>query len=457
MNKFCFILYFFILSISLSSCGKDGNSEVLDDNITEYIEWIEVKNYKPKRIDINNDRKKITIDFNEGIIPSDVQIEFILAEGVKMIEPGTTLSSFDLTQIATFKIDYKGKTVSYTILANYLPEDIPDSKKGAPFDISLLYYGGSHRPTMWTNEQLEANVTHTDKDGNKHWLFDTFLFLEFTDGNGRYFESGFDGLPARKVEWANLIGKYMDPYGPMGRLNNQVGNAISELGFPKYKRQVIINLPAAIKGQKDWGELSGRNLDFSQTNDRIDACKWYVDNVIQQFKAGNFRNLELDGIYFVAEQLTNNREFLPAISEYIKSKGLKFYWIPYWGSDGMSEWKNMGFSQAYLQPNYFFPEVKPAFSHLTDVISYAFKYNMFLEMEFDERALRSSSDYRADRLRDYIKAFRSAGILKSMPIAYYQSDCMVYALKTSLYKEDRDLYYELCTEIVERQQNRGEK
>ena len=83
---------------------------------------------------------------------------------------------------------------------------------------------------------------------------------------------------------------------------------------------------------------------------------------------------------------------------------------------------------------------------------------MALEMEFDERAFKKNSqDYRADRLRDYLRAFDSYGIIKSFPIAYYQSDCMVYSLKSSIYEEDRALYNELCTMISKRQKAIGDK
>ena len=164
-------------------------------------------------------------------------------------------------------------------------------------------------------------------------------------------------------------------------------------------------------------------------------------------------------IYFVAEQLTDNRHYLPQVADYIKSKNLKFYWIPYWGTDGMGEWESMKFDAAFLQPNYFFPAQKPDYTSYFDrVISYAKSKNMALEMEFDERALKKNSqDYRADRLRDYLRAFDSYGIIKSFPIAYYQSDCMVYSLKSSIYEEDRALYNELCTMISKRQKARGEK
>ncbi|MCS3036360.1 DUF4855 domain-containing protein [Bacteroides ovatus] len=41
---------------------------------------------------------------------------------------------------------------------------------GPVHDISLLYYGGSHRATSWTEEELQANVTYTDLVGKENWL-----------------------------------------------------------------------------------------------------------------------------------------------------------------------------------------------------------------------------------------------------------------------------------------------
>lgn len=64
-----------------------------------------------------------------------------------------------------------------------------------------------------------------------------------------------------------------------------------------------------------------------------------MDEVIRRFNKLNANYLALDGIYYVAEQLTNNRDYIPTVADYIKSKNLKFYWIPYWGADGMGEWK----------------------------------------------------------------------------------------------------------------------
>lgn len=43
-------------------------------------------------------------------------------------------------------------------------------QNGPVHDISLLYYGGSHRATRWTEEELQANVTYTDPAGKENWL-----------------------------------------------------------------------------------------------------------------------------------------------------------------------------------------------------------------------------------------------------------------------------------------------
>ena len=82
-------------------------------------------------------------------------------------------------------------------------------------------------------------------------------------------------------------------------------------------------MPAAYKDQKDWGEISGRAMDFSLTLDCVSACSWYVDYIIQKFNEANLNYLSLDGIYFVAEQLTDNRHYLPQVARLYKIKKSK--------------------------------------------------------------------------------------------------------------------------------------
>ncbi len=157
--------------------------------------------------------------------------------------------------------------------------------------------------------------------------------------------------------------------------------------------------------------IKSGNLDIEQN--AVSSCfhekeydeQEYIDEVIRIFKSKNYKNLELAGFYWVAEEATHSRTIIHQVGDHMRSLGYKFYWIPYWGSDGHGEWKELKFDIAYQQPNYFFYQQKPDSVHLPKVCEFAKERGMYLEVEFDERALKSNPDYRADRLHDYMDAF----------------------------------------------------
>lgn len=323
-------------------------------------------------------------------------------------------------------------------------------------DMVLMYYGGSHRKTEWNKDQCMKSVAYRDKENKPHWMFDGFLLLEFKDGKGRGFASYYEQQSARKEEWKALCDSYFRKDIALNAIEECIDDVKAEIGSPKHRRKVVLTLPEPIPNQKDWGELDGRSADFSNDAERVKACKWYIDYAIKKFKEAQFQNIALDGFYWVAEEATHSRTILHEIGAYMRSLGYKFYWIPYWGSDGHGEWKDLKFDVAYQQPNYFFYEQKPDSLHLKNVCKFAKDKEMYLEVEFDERALKKNKDYRADRLHDYMEAFEKYGALYNIPLAYYIGDCMVYDLATSSYKEDRELYDWFAKIVVKRQKIRGE-
>lgn len=469
------IIYAFTALLAALSCGKEPGTADNTGGQTPPDEMIiDIKftgDIAAEHLVIDNERKKVVVDFPEGTVPSAVEMTFILEEGVTVKDAEGNVCILDLRKPCAVVLDYAGQDYRYLVISNYDGgEDVQEMKEGPVSDMVLMYYGGSHRvgKSDWTDEQLGSNVIYKDKNGNSHWLFDSFLFLEISDGGGHYFESGFDNpndprpdeRGANKEDWTKILDKYFAKDGPIARLDNEISKAIQTLGLPVYKRNLVIFIPVPFYNQKNWGSLNGKTMDFSQMAHRVDASKWYVDEVIDRYHSLNLRYLSLHGIYYVAEQLTNNRDYVPAVAEYINSRNLKFYWIPYWGADGMGDWKSMKFNEAFLQPNYAFPAEKPDYaSYFRSIMNFASSKGMNLEMEFDEYALYNNrfNDYRADRVRDYIKAFNEYKVTENKKIAYYQSDCMIHALKTSSYAQDNDLYYELCEMISGRQQKRGEK
>ena len=288
-----------------------------------------------------------------------------------------------------------------------------------------------------------------DENGKPHWLFDGFLFLEIKNGKGRGFASYYEKEGARKQEWTKLLDDYLKPGEVICALNDCVGEAREKNPKKFKKKKVVIGLPEPIPNQKDWGEINGKQMDFSNVEDRLAACHWFVDTAIEKFKEAKLKNLELVGFYWIAEEATNSRTLAHDVGDYIRSKKMNFNWIPYFNSDGYKEWKTLGFDIAYLQPNYFFNKKVP-YSRLDEACKLAAENEMCMEMEFDGRALKKG-DF-GSRLVDYMNAFEEHGVFNNLPVAYYQGGTAFYDLFHSDEPEDNQLYMKLAKRIAQRQE-----
>lgn len=325
-------------------------------------------------------------------------------------------------------------------------------KQNAISDLVLIYQGGIQR-LPWTTEQFLPYVTHTNRFGHKDWLFDGFLFLEFEDGQGHGYAQGYKGTrSALKGEWEWLAQRHFEEGKAIPALNTCIEEASKELGTPQFKHKVVIGVPEPFLDQKDWGELNGKQLDFSKNEDRIAAVKWYIDLITNLFKKNNLSNLELAGFYWVAEHMGRSNGITTSIGDYIRSKGKQFYWIPYYSSNGFSEWKKYGFDIAYLQPNYFFNKEIPN-DRVDNSCALAHTHNMGLEMEFDGNALAASKNQKSDRLQNYIGSFYRNGVFRNSAIAYYEGGGAMLRFSQSQNPDDKILMDTLAYFIQERRKN----
>ncbi len=348
-------------------------------------------------------------------------------------------------------------------------DDVPEvSKDKVPSDMVLIYGGSAHRnPVKWTGNYLKEYVIYTDRSGVKHWLFDGFLCLEFMYVNvptgNKTFITGYSyngvKLPsATKYEWQSLIDYYFEIDGGLNAIEKAVELASEEMGSsPKTKRKVVIGIPEPISNEYYsntssstvyWGKLNGKELDFSLTSDRLNACKWYIDEIASRFKAQKYKYIDLVGFYWVAEKATNTRDLMNKVGEYLNANEFTFNWIPYFNADGFSEWKKYGFNVAYLQPNYFFSDSVPE-GRLDEACDYAKRYNMGMEIEFDGNALEANG--KGYKLENYMKAFKKYGIWESSPIAYYQGSWALKWLRGSVNSEyNQKLYHDFCEFVITR-------
>ena len=302
-------------------------------------------------------------------------------------------------------------------------------------DLVLIYQGGSHRMD-YNAEQLRPYVVHEDRFGNRDWLFDGFLFLEFDSGKGVSYHVRGSAPLARKEDWAWLVDRHFESGKGIAALDDCIAAAVRELGEPPFRHKVVIGIPEPPRGQKDWGELEGRKLDFSNEEDRIAACKWYADLLEERFRSSGFQHLELAGFYWLPEILRQSREVTRALGDYVRSKGLRFYWSPYYTAQGYSEWRDLGFDAAYLQPTYFWNR-KIGDERVDRACELARTYGMGLEMEFDMRASVKSEECRRDRGMGYMSSFRRNGVYRSSAIAYYEGGGGVYYFTKTTAPEDR--------------------
>lgn len=318
-----------------------------------------------------------------------------------------------------------------------------------PNDLVLIYDGGAHRSIKWNKDHF-APYVFAEMNGEEKWLFDGFLFLEIHNGQGRGFASGYQALAARKIEWKHLLENYFAKGNAIHALNEQLGD-VRESGRiqGKYKkRKIVISIPEPIPNQTDWGQLDGRSLQFFNKKDRLDACKWYIDYAEQLFRNANFEHVELVGFYWLAEEASNSRNLAGDVADYLYEKKYDFYWIPYFNSDGYSEWKNLGFNVPYYQPNYFFNENIP-YSRLQEACDRANKFQMNMEIEFDDRALKNNKGW-GYRLTDYLDVYENNGVFDSLKVAYYQGGDAFYKLSQSEEDADRALYRRLIHLITRR-------
>lgn len=346
-----------------------------------------------------------------------------------------------------------------------------DPSRGIPdYTDMVLVYGYSHhrKPYAWTRDIMKDYVLYQDTEGAWHWLFDAFLCLEFmsVDGpdgnktfitgykhNGSYLES------AAKEDWEKLLDYYCQANTGIGAIDAAVAEGAASLGEPARKRQIILCVPEPIPyrynnygenqsgGTTYWGELDGKQLDFSKTADRVKALKWYIDTAVEKFAARRYKNVELGGFYITAERATYITDILKPLGEYIRGKDYSFNWIPYYKADGYHNWQAYGFTHAFMQPNYFFSE-DIAKSRLVDACETVLRYQMGMEIEFDGKAMASNGwGY---RLRDYMKYAQDYGVWEKCRLAYYQGSWALRWLKDSSSEEDRQLYHDFCRFVTTR-------
>lgn len=320
-------------------------------------------------------------------------------------------------------------------------------------DLVLIYGAGTEKGQQWDYYAFHPYVVHKNEQQQYDWMFDGFLFLELSDDWDFSFTVGHGdpAKPAQKANWNTLLDKYFTQGCSLHALDQAIDDATWSVGQPPSKRKIVIGIPEPLEAVSiNWGMADGIWLDFQYESHRAAACRWFINQAETRFNSANFRHLELDGFYWIGEAVENNPNVTLEVSNYLATKDYSFTWIPWWNSPGYETPNQFGFSDTYLQPNYFFYDYVP-YSRLQSACDEAFSNNIYLEMEFDDNVLYFDS-YR-EKMYQYMDVFRQNNVYSSMKLTYYQAQNTILHLFTQKeYHPHLDtLYNKFCKIVTDRQ------
>jgi hypothetical protein len=323
----------------------------------------------------------------------------------------------------------------------------------------LILVGGN-TGEAWTKDDFSRYVTHLDSYGEADdWMFDTFAFWHFKSpkggflysdiniGNTRVGEGNFYAVPApnpgNKEDWLSVMDWYFKPGVFTHALDATIQEAEKKLGKRDYKVNLVFTIPYPGPLQTQFGEINNKKLNFSTkgqnlekaTRQRLEACVWFVDQIIRRFNQEKYKNINLLGFYWTFETVYRSWEIddhwlLKELRKEINSRDMKFFWIPFWSSYNvhlLDDYQNYYFDCAFLQPNYMF------YKNITDVkeAAHAAKQRgAGIEMEFyatiDEPI--EVKDERLDRFERYLTGGSEFGYMTESACAWFDGGKAIYRL-----------------------------
>lgn len=306
--------------------------------------WQKLATSRPEKPKWDTDRAVMTVDFGDRYIIRYFKVEFKL-------ELHVYCEQFEL--YGTKSLENAKEIVQVPDEAEHIAGyPTYDSIKNA-HNVLLVYHcmpDVNDRNNYVTADEFKKIVGYYDKDGKlEDTFFDSFLFLPYTR-----FEFGEDSK--RFEGWKYYVDcQFREGYN-IDALNKVTGEIGKELGIENYKSKVFFTIMYPRPEIHDFGDIDGNgNLDFARIGDMKKAVKWMIDEQMRRYREGNYANTELGGFYWFEESVTEaNREIICFAADYIHSKGLCLFWIPYYTAAGFADWKSYGFDIACMQPNYVF-------------------------------------------------------------------------------------------------------
>jgi hypothetical protein len=295
----------------------------------------------------------------------------------------------------------------------------------------------------WNKDDFTHVISHVDSNGKPTgWMFNSVLFA--MGGNP------YDDYKDQNL-WNEAIDKLFRTDVNLDALEQSTKDSKQVLGDSTHKTKVVLGIPYPALEATNWGTINGNQLNFSTDQlggekasfeARSQAVKWYIDQVQKRFKEKQYQNIELAGFYWTHEEIGFRTIYEEALvkktAEMLHDKDFKFYWIPFFQSNGSTIWKDLGFDAVMMQPNYYFktffgPNASKGgevdLSRLESAVKTAKRFGMGLEVEGDYQMRWNGwgtdwdgqvyhSDYAMRKYYAYLNEIKQSGLDQTI-VGYY--------------------------------------
>jgi len=327
------------------------------------------------------------------------------------------------------------------------------------------------------DEDLAYYVAHHAEDGRPGaWFFDSFLpftlglpsgnfiYNDINLGSSRSGEGDFFAIPSpnpgHKGDWLAFLDTLFAADGFLARLDRVITALRPRLGAPPHKRNVVITIPYPHETQAAFGAIrrGGPRLNFSvtgqnlmrATEQRLEACRWYVDETLARWRRAKFPELHLLGFYWVYESLhyawqVDDHWLLKELYPFIRRRGSRLFWIPFYSSFNvhlLSDARGFYFDAAFLQPNHIFYYNIPGVEQAAEE---ARARGAGLEIEYYLSLPKAFSVGREkfQRFRNYLNAGVTHGYMTESACAHFNGFNDLHKAARHRDRRERQCYHDL--------------
>ncbi|MCW2276712.1 DUF4855 domain-containing protein [Heliophilum fasciatum] len=280
-----------------------------------------------------------------------------------------------------------------TTRSSSAPPDQPSTAHRQPIDnLLLVYTDHSSVYEPWSQADFLPMLAHKKSDQTyADRFFDGMLLLPHPD-SASFGKKAWDSYAAALERQLTVLDEAV------------AWHQTHTTGFPQTPLPVVLTIHYPTPKHKDWPTETAR----------LQSIRAFMAKLQQRWQQASWSHLRHVGYYWLWEdvRLAEDQALIRTIADDLHKQNLLFYWIPYYDAPGLTKWRELGFDQVYLQPNYYFD---PDFSRTRLLNAYRQAQALGLGIEIEGTAqFLQDSDFRQRYLDQLIDP-----PAPTMPYAFY--------------------------------------